>query len=153
MFCIKCGKEMSDDALFCPACGQKVGEGISKPIIDEALLQEGVKKVQEGWQYAQDNAKKMQENIKKEGKYHQILIWGVAALVIVLCIVGVYKWNIKRIETDIVGEWRVQEGVFGAPVSSMEFHEDGVVRYSAVYGYYTLDKDELFLNITSGFTG
>lgn len=26
MFCSKCGKEFPDDASFCPACGNKVGE-------------------------------------------------------------------------------------------------------------------------------
>ena len=28
MFCIKCGKEMSDDANFCPACGFAIGDNL-----------------------------------------------------------------------------------------------------------------------------
>lgn len=31
MFCIKCGKELPGGALFCPACGTKVGGGNPEP--------------------------------------------------------------------------------------------------------------------------
>ncbi len=29
MFCIRCGKELPDDALFCPYCGQKANAAIA----------------------------------------------------------------------------------------------------------------------------
>lgn len=26
MFCVKCGAQLDDNAIFCPKCGNKVGE-------------------------------------------------------------------------------------------------------------------------------
>ena len=39
MFCVKCGKELSEDVTFCPSCGHKVG---SKLNTDKNILK-GIK--------------------------------------------------------------------------------------------------------------
>ena len=35
MFCSKCGKEMQDNAAFCPNCGNRVGETAAAKVVPE----------------------------------------------------------------------------------------------------------------------
>lgn len=41
MFCQKCGKEITDDAVFCPACGNSVSNGTQTGTGQAKISKEG----------------------------------------------------------------------------------------------------------------
>lgn len=34
-YCVKCGSEIADDAMFCPSCGQGVAAEVVRPIVPD----------------------------------------------------------------------------------------------------------------------
>ena len=69
MFCIKCGKELPEGAVFCPFCGQKQGAPAEAP--DSAT--EAMVKAAEGTGYAQP----VNRSPIKKARYNILCIIGL----------------------------------------------------------------------------
>ena len=75
MFCKNCGKEIGDDALFCPHCGAKTGTGSA-----EAPVQGQAEEVSGGMD---ERTSRYQEDKKKK---NMMILIPIAALMLCLAI-------------------------------------------------------------------
>ena len=82
VFCSKCGKELAEDAYFCPRCGVRTGVGITAgvlpPVLEEmrdALLKAGremgkafnkaTKEMDEAFRKARDNVREARARVNQ----------------------------------------------------------------------------------------
>ncbi len=89
MFCTKCGKEIDDDAMFCPECGAKVGQKQSDDTAEEKLSNQEKKDSSVG-------------NTKKKKKPFKTIIAG-AILLLALVATGawyVYPYSFDKTELN-----------------------------------------------------
>jgi uncharacterized membrane protein YvbJ len=48
VFCSKCGKELPENAYFCPACGVKTAKGIRNQKTDRKIVCNSIRRNEEG---------------------------------------------------------------------------------------------------------
>lgn len=91
MFCVKCGKEVEDGALFCPNCGTAV---------------QSVKAEDSEMPNQKDEEMSCQKEINKKGmnKKH-IAVIAVSVLVVCLCI-AIFSMIGGSKAPDVVGQWK-----------------------------------------------
>lgn len=70
VFCSKCGKELPEDAYFCPSCGVKTAKGVeanvSMPYRD--MFSEMGKEIEKAFLIASEEMKKAFEKARKEAR-------------------------------------------------------------------------------------
>lgn len=89
MYCTKCGKEMADDALYCPHCGAKRGESASTETINvEVVTDKG------------DN----------DSSYSRGMAL-ILAFVACFGVAGIHRFYVGKIGTGIL--WLLTGGCFG----------------------------------------
>ena len=100
MFCEKCGSRMSDDAGFCPECGQKVVRNI-----------EAAEKIQElPAERVSETTSQGISNSKKKSKSALIIGVAVAAIVLVCVAFALFKGGVEK---TVVPIELVQNGHLG----------------------------------------
>ena len=82
MFCKKCGKELSDNAKFCPACGTRMNADLEKQVNNNAVRK------MEPKAFEQENAKPKKKNQKNTGNKAIMVILLILLIILVLAIGG-----------------------------------------------------------------
>ena len=110
MYCKNCGKEIMEEALFCPKCGQKLNDGILKSSQQLNNIISSVKTVaNDKVKPATSNAVGTVKNIfKDKAKVKKISIAVIAVLIVVVS-AGLLISNIGKNDT-IVGTWENSDG-------------------------------------------
>lgn len=88
MFCVKCGKELNEGEKFCPACGTKLGQGVSL----SSIANQGKKLVSEASGFAKEKGGALVSYAKSgEGKAllkdKKFRVYAVSGLVFVIMLV------------------------------------------------------------------
>jgi len=116
MYCSNCGKELLDDAKFCPACGtkQEVTEGVTKKpeedkLPDNTASQSVTKENTVAQSVAKDNTANVKPTKDKSGKGTvAIILLAIAAVALVVGIVAV-SIKLVKLEVSAVGD---KAGIF-----------------------------------------
>lgn len=90
MYCTKCGKEVADDALYCPHCGAKRGETASAETINVEVITD--KEASEASTYSRGMAL-------------------ILAFVACFGVSGIHRFYVGKIGTGIL--WLLTGGCFG----------------------------------------
>lgn len=95
MKCIKCGKELNDNAKFCTGCGTRTGE--SRPAGEKASQDDKTEQVSSGWKPAeiantnrnQDVLNKNNVKGKKPGRKKLVIFLAAVLTVLLICFAGI----------------------------------------------------------------
>lgn len=117
MFCEKCGKEIPEDAKFCPECGAKVSEETGYEISEEITAPGNPETKAEGGQTLavpkEKKPRKKKETYAKDGR----VIGEKVTENIYLCPDGVYRWfyelDMLKNPTILITVWKVLGISFG----------------------------------------
>lgn len=173
MYCKNCGKEIMEEALFCPKCGQKLNDGLLKSSQQLNNIISSVKTVaNDKVKPATSNAVGTVKNIfKDKAKVKKISIAVIAVLIVVVS-AGLLISNIGKSDT-IVGTWENSDGevcfvlekdgscrvtsnqkVVGKAAVSYKIAESGTITFYDQFYYpyeplnYEIQKGKLY--ITTG---
>lgn len=106
MFCIKCGNQIDDTAVFCSHCGAKVGE----PVVSEAPKASVATKPEQPVINVINNNTNTNTVVNSNGYVHKKK-WTAFWLCLLLGEFGIHRFYVGKIGTGII--WLLTLGFFG----------------------------------------
>lgn len=128
MFCIKCGKELQDGAIFCIGCGAKVSGASSEPVQE---VPSGEKKVFEPLKAVSAAAGNITA-VKTNKKLLIMVGSGLAAILIIIMLIVIIAVNTKKTTTSGTGK---------TPPKDVDFYFDRPLMLGQIVEFGEYEQD------------